>query len=69
MPASTIETAETLEIAKTNPAAAASEREARIARAVKHYTDQDPTLFPEAVAHILTPNRRRTTTKRASETP
>lgn len=69
MSAITIETAEMLEIAKTNPAAVASERDVRIARAVKHYTDQDPTLFPEAVAHILTPNRRRTATKRASETP
>lgn len=29
-------------------------------RDAKWYSDQDPTLYPEAVAHILTPKRRRT---------
>lgn len=51
-------TTETLEV----PAASEPETAEAIARAVKHYTDQDPTLYPEAVAHILTPNRRRRTT-------
>ncbi len=60
MPAITTETltTETLEM----PAASEPKTAEDIARIVKHYTDQDPTLYPEAVAHILTPNRRRRTT-------
>ena len=33
-------------------------------RDAKWYTDQDASLYPEAVAHILTPRRQRTKVSR-----
>ena len=43
-----------------------SKTEEIIVRTAKHVADEDRALFPEAVAHILTPRRRRTTVSSAS---
>ena len=53
---------------ETNQVFAPSESKTEdiVVRIVKRDTDEDQTLFPEAIAHILTPRRRRTTVSSAS---
>lgn len=51
---------------KVNFAPSGSKTEEIVVRIVKHDADEDQTLFPEAIAHILTPRRRRTTVSSAS---
>jgi hypothetical protein len=56
---------------KTDPhqmdfAPSGSKTEEIVIRTVQHDADEDRTLFPEAIAHILTPRRRRTTVSSAS---
>ena len=54
MPTALEETSKKSSMAESGPENAEPKRDAA------WYTDQDPTLYAEAVAHVLTPKRRRT---------
>ena len=48
------------EISKKSSMAESSAENAEPKRDAAWYADQDPTLYAEAAAHVLTPKRRRT---------